>query len=138
VEESAQWQAEEVVLKLVAVASRSSTVCFLAAVWSIIAPLAFDRTVISENLGGFWVVVAIGGAVLVLSMVRAMAPLDAPWLSIVTAVLGIWSIGETLRSHSLADGFPIAISGVVVGSAIIASASTSAAATYRARRITAE
>jgi hypothetical protein len=137
VEDSAQWHGEEVVLKLIAVASRTSTVCFLAAVWSIIAPLAFDRSVISENLAGFWVVVAIGGAVLVLSMVRAMAPLDAPWLSVVTAVLGVWSIGETLRSHSLADGVPIAISGVVVGSAIIAASATSAAATYRARQITA-
>ena len=137
-EDSAQWQGEEVVLRLVAVASRTSTVCFLAAVWSIIAPLAFDRTVLSEKLAGFWVVVAIGGAVLVLSMVRAMAPLDAPWLSIVTAVLGIWSIGETLRSYTLADGVPIAISGIVVGSAIIAASATSAAATYRARQITAE
>jgi len=137
VEDSAQWQGEEVVLRLVAVASRTSTVCFLAAVWSIIAPLAFDRTVLSEKLAGFWVVVAIGGAVLVLSMVRAMAPLDAPWLSIVTAVLGIWSIGETLRSYTLADGVPIAISGIVVGSAIIAASATSAAATYRARQITA-
>lgn len=136
-EDSAQWQGEEVVLRLIAVASRTSTVCFLAAVWSIIAPLAFDRTVLSEKLAGFWVVVAIGGAVLVLSMVRAMAPLDAPWLSIVTAVLGIWSIGETLRSYTLADGVPIAISGIVVGSAIIAASATSAAATYRARQITA-
>ncbi|MFD9734848.1 hypothetical protein [Umezawaea sp. NPDC059074] len=136
-EDSAQWQGEEVVLRLIAVASRTSTVCFLAAVWSIIAPLAFDRTVLSEKLAGFWVVVAIGGAVLVLSMVRAMAPLDAPWLSVVTAVLGIWSIGETLRSYTLADGVPIAISGIVVGSAIIAASATSAAATYRARQITA-
>ncbi|HEX6339432.1 hypothetical protein [Umezawaea sp.] len=136
-EESAQWHAEEVVLKLIAVASRSSTICFLAAVWSIIAPLAFDRSVISEDLAGFWVVVSIGGGVLVLSMVRAMAPLDAPWLSVVTAVLGIWSIGQTLRSYSLTDGMPIAISGIVVGSAIIAASATSAAATYRAQRITA-
>lgn len=136
-EESAQWHGEEVVLKLIAVASRASTVCFLAAVWSIIAPLVFDRTVITRNLAGFWVVVAIGAAVLVLSMVRAMAPLDAPWLSVVTAVLGIWSIGETLRSQNIADGVPIAISGVVVGSAIIAAAATSAAATYRAQKITA-
>jgi len=137
VEESAQWHGEEVVLKLIAVASRSSTICFLAAVWSIIAPLLFDRSVLGENLAGFWVVVSIGGAVLVLSMVRAMAPLDAWWLSVVTAVLGVWSIGETLRSYSLADGIPIAISGVVVGSAIIAASATSAAATYRALKITA-
>lgn len=136
-EDSAPWRGEEVVLKLIAVASRCSTVCFLAAVWSIIAPLVFDRTVISESLAGFWVVVAIGGGVLVLSVVRAMAPLDAPWLSVVTAVLGVWSIGETLRSYSVADGIPIAISGVVVGSAIIAASATSAAATYRALRITA-
>jgi hypothetical protein len=137
VEDSAQWDGEDVVLRLIAVASRTSTVCFLAAVWSIIAPLVFDRTVISENLAGFWVVVSIGGAVLVLSMVRAMAPLDAPWLSVVTAVLGIWSIGETLRSYTLASGVPIAISGIVVGAAIIAASATSAAATYRARQITA-
>lgn len=136
-EDHDQWHGEEVVLKLIAVASRTSTVCFLAAVWSIIAPLVFDRTVLSANLAGFWVVVSIGAAVLVLSMVRAMAPLDAPWLSVVTAVLGIWSIGETLRSHDLSDGVPIAISGVIVGSAIIAASATSAAATYRARRITA-
>ncbi|PRY41739.1 hypothetical protein [Umezawaea tangerina] len=135
-EDTEQRHDEEVVLGLIAVASRTSVVAFLAGVWSIIAPLVLDRAVITDNLVGFWPVVAIAGGVMLLSVVRAMAPLDTPWLSVVAALLGIWSIVETLKRYSVADG-PIAISGIIVGSAVIAASATSAAVTYRARQMAA-
>ncbi|WNV84669.1 hypothetical protein [Umezawaea sp. Da 62-37] len=136
-EDTVQRHDEDVVLRLIAVASRTSVVAFLVGVWSIIAPLVLDRAVISDNLVGFWPVVLIAGGVMLLSVVRAMAPLDAPWLSVIAAVLGVWSIVETLKRYSLVDG-PIAISGIVVGSAVIAASATSAAVTYRARQLAVE
>jgi len=109
-------------------ASRGSAIAFGAGLWSIIAPFMLARGSVGENLVGYWKVVLIGACVLVTALVRSLAPLETPWLSLVTAGLGVWSIVEGMAGDGSA-----ARNAVAVGMLITVSAGASAFTTFRHR-----
>lgn len=113
----------------------ASAVTFLAGLWLAIAPFALDYTATGGEFGGYWNDVTIGIVIALLAIVRAVAPRDVPWFSIVNVVLGAWLIAApwVLAYNTGADATAATANDMIVGAIVVIAAATSAALTYRRR-----
>lgn len=117
-------------------ASAASAVTFLAGVWLVLAPFVLDYAPAGSGIGAYWNDLVVGVAIAMLAIVRAVAPSNVPWFSIVNVVLGAWLIVapfvleyDTRANDGVAIGNDLA-----VGLVVIVMAATSAASTFRHRR----
>ncbi len=117
-------------------ASAASAVTFLAGVWLVIAPFALDYTATGGGFDGYWNDVAIGIVIAVLALVRAVAPREVPWFSLVNVGLGAWLLVApwVLAYNELIDATGATINDMVVGAIVLVAAACSAAMTYRRRQ----
>ncbi|NKE57713.1 hypothetical protein FXN61_13050 [Lentzea sp. PSKA42] len=104
--------------------SRAGVAAFLAGVWLIAAPPILHFSASSHAFRPYWVSMGLAVVIMLLGMVRAMAPLDVPFLRPVTIVLALWLIIVALGEG--AGGSPVVwlnqlvVSGVVALSAGLA------------------
>ena len=99
------------------VESRAGVAAFLAGVWLIAAPpvLHFDASL--HAFRPYWVSMGLAVVIMLLGMVRAMAPLDVPFIRHVTIGLALWLVVVALLR---ADGGAAAVwlNQLVVGALI--------------------
>lgn len=113
----------------------ASAVNFLAGLWLVIAPYPLNY---ATGVEAQWNDLVVGGVIALLALVRAFAPANVPWFSIVNIALGVWLVVAPLMlGYRGAAATPQAVvNDVVVGFLVIAMASYSAAATHRHREQT--
>ena len=118
-------------------ATAASAVTFLAGIWLVLAPFVLDYAPADSGIGAYWNDLVVGVAIAMLAIVRAVAPSNVPWFSIVNVVLGAWLIVapfvleyDDARAN---ERIPIG-NDLTVGLVVIVMAATSAASTFRHRR----
>ncbi|MFD4639935.1 hypothetical protein ACFWN2_21665 [Lentzea sp. NPDC058436] len=103
------------------VESRAGVTAFLAGVWLIAAPPVLHFAASSHAFRPYWVSMGLAVVIMLLGMVRAMAPLDVPFIRHVTIGLALWLIVVALLR---ADGGTalVWLNQLVVGALIALSA----------------
>jgi hypothetical protein len=72
--------------------SRAGVAAFLAGVWLIAAPPVLHFGASTHAFRPYWVSMGLAVVIMLLGMVRAMAPLDVPFIRHLTIVLAVWLI----------------------------------------------
>ena len=103
------------------VESRAGVTAFLAGVWLIAAPPVLHFSASTHAFRPYWVSMGLAVVIMLLGMVRAMAPLDVPLLRPITIGLAGWLIVVALMR---ADGgtATVWLNQLVVGALIALSA----------------
>lgn len=79
------------------VESRAGVAAFLAGVWLIAAPPILHFSASTHAFRPYWWSMGLAVVLMLLGMVRAMAPLDVPFAQPVTIALALWLIAVALR-----------------------------------------
>lgn len=74
------------------VESRAGVAAFLAGMWLIAAPPVLHFGASSHAFRPYWVSMGLAVVLMLLGMVRAMAPLDVPLLRQITIGLALWLV----------------------------------------------
>ncbi|MET9226254.1 hypothetical protein [Lentzea sp. NPDC003310] len=74
------------------VESRAGVAAFLAGVWLIAAPPVLHFGASLHAFRPYWVSMGLAVVIMLLGMVRAMAPLDVPFIRHLTIVLAVWLV----------------------------------------------
>ncbi|SER17286.1 hypothetical protein SAMN05216188_108197 [Lentzea xinjiangensis] len=77
--------------------SRAGVAAFLAGVWLIAAPPVLHFGASLHAFRPYWVSMGLAVVIMLLGMVRAMAPLDVPLLRQITIGLALWLLVVSLR-----------------------------------------
>jgi hypothetical protein len=103
------------------VESRAGVAAFLAGVWLIAAPPVLHFSASLHAFRPYWWSMGLAVVVMLLGMVRAMAPLDVPLARQLTIALALWLLIVALRAG---DGWTWAVwlNQLVVSSAVALSA----------------
>jgi len=103
------------------VESRAGVAAFLAGVWLIAAPPVLHFSASLHAFRPYWWSMGLAVVIMLLGMVRAMAPLDVPFLQPITIALALWLIIVALRAG---DGgvWAVWLNQLVVGALIALSA----------------
>jgi hypothetical protein len=80
------------------VESRAGVAAFLAGVWLIAAPPVLHFSASLHAFRPYWLSMGLAVVIMLLGMVRAMAPLDVPLVRPITIVLAGWLIIVSLRA----------------------------------------
>ena len=80
------------------VESRAGVTAFLAGVWLIAAPPVLHFSASLHAFRPYWWSMGLAVVVMLLGMVRAMAPLDVPLVQPITIALALWLIIVALRA----------------------------------------
>ncbi|MDU0293947.1 hypothetical protein [Saccharothrix longispora] len=124
------------------VAHRASARCavlhsllLVVGLWLIASPFALGAAVPGTGITGGVREVLTGSVVVVVSLVGAMAPLDAPWTGPLLCVLGLCLAGVSAR---VGDGHPggrpvMAVNGFAVGCVVAVLAALAAVLLLRGR-----
>lgn len=106
------------------VESRAGVAAFLAGVWLIAAPPVLHFSASTHAFRPYWWSMGLAVVLMLLGMVRAMAPLDVPLAQPITIALALWLLIVALRE---ADGGvwavwlnQLVVSGFVALSAVVA------------------
>ena len=100
------------------VESRAGVAAFLAGVWLIAAPPVLHFSASSHAFRPYWWSMGLAVVIMLLGMVRAMAPLDVPLAQPITIALALWLVVVALRGG---DGWTWAVwLNQLVVSAVIA------------------
>ncbi|GGU23758.1 hypothetical protein [Lentzea flava] len=83
------------------VESRAGVAAFLAGVWLIAAPPVLHFSASTHAFRPYWWSMGLAVVLMLLGMVRAMAPLDVPLAQPITIALALWLLIVALRA---ADG----------------------------------
>jgi hypothetical protein len=83
------------------VESRAGVAAFLAGVWLIAAPPVLHFSASTHAFRPYWWSMGLAVVLMLLGMVRAMAPLDVPLAQPITIALALWLLIVALRQ---ADG----------------------------------
>lgn len=83
------------------VESRAGVAAFLAGVWLIAAPPVLHFSASTHAFRPYWWSMGLAVVLMLLGMVRAMAPLDVPLAQPITIALALWLLIVALRE---ADG----------------------------------
>ncbi len=83
------------------VESRAGVAAFLAGVWLIAAPPVLHFSASTHAFRPYWWSMGLAVVLMLLGMVRAMAPLDVPLAQPITIALALWLVIVALRE---ADG----------------------------------
>lgn len=78
--------------------SRAGVAAFLAGVWLIAAPPVLHFSASSHAFRPYWWSMGLAVLVMLLGMVRAMAPLDVPLAQPITIALALWLLIVALRA----------------------------------------
>lgn len=98
------------------VESRAGTITFLAAVWLVAAPAVLDFAAADIAFRPYWVAMTTATVMMVLGMIRALAPLDVPLLGPITFLLASWLV---VTGFVRDDGrTAVLVNQMVVGAAI--------------------
>jgi hypothetical protein len=100
------------------VESRAGVAAFLAGVWLIAAPPVLHFSASLHAFRPYWLSMGLAVVIMLLGMVRAMAPLDVPLVRPITIALAGWLIIVSLRAE--ADGSSVVWLNQLVVSAVIA------------------
>ncbi|MFC3894952.1 hypothetical protein ACFOWZ_26015 [Lentzea rhizosphaerae] len=79
------------------VESRAGVTAFLAGVWLIAAPPILHFSASTHAFRPYWWSMGLAVVLMLLGMVRAMAPLDVPFAQPVTIALALWLVVVALR-----------------------------------------
>jgi hypothetical protein len=97
--------------------ARTGTLTFLAGVWLIAAPPLLDFEAAQHAFRPYWLPLVLAVVIMLAGMLRALAPLDVPWLR--TVNIGLAAALVAAAFFVRADVSPVVqINQVVVGSAI--------------------
>ncbi|MFC4852819.1 SPW repeat protein [Actinophytocola glycyrrhizae] len=115
--------------------SAASAVTFLAGVWLIVSPFALGHTATGGEFGGYWNDVTVGIVIALLALVRAVAPREVPWFSMVNIALGGWLILApwVLAYNEGADAVAATTNDMIVGAVVVLAAAVSVVLTFRRR-----
>ena len=80
------------------VESRAGVTAFLAGVWLIAAPPVLHFSASLHAFRPYWWSMGLAVVIMLLGMVRAMAPLDVPFVQPITIALAGWLIIVALRA----------------------------------------
>lgn len=80
------------------VESRAGVTAFLSGVWLIAAPPILHFSASLHAFRPYWWSMGLAVVVMLIGMVRAMAPLDVPLLRPITIALALWLIVVALRA----------------------------------------
>ncbi|MCX2948893.1 hypothetical protein [Lentzea sp. NEAU-D7] len=97
--------------------ARTGTLTFFAGVWLIAAPLLLDFQAAQRLFRPYWLALVLAAVIMLVGMLRALAPLDVPWLR----TANIWLAAALVAAGFLlrADGSPVVhMNQIVVGAAI--------------------
>ncbi|HEX7306416.1 SPW repeat domain-containing protein [Lentzea sp.] len=103
------------------VESRAGVAAFLAGVWLIAAPPVLHFSASSHAFRPYWVSMGLAVVIMLLGMVRAMAPLDVPLVRQVTIGLALWLVVAALVREDGGNA-TVWLNQLVVGAAIALSA----------------
>lgn len=103
------------------VESRAGVAAFLAGVWLIAAPPVLHFSASTHAFRPYWWSMGLAVVLMLLGMVRAMAPLDVPLAQPITIALALWLLIVALRE---ADGgiWAVWLNQVVVSAFVALSA----------------
>ncbi|MFE2752532.1 hypothetical protein ACFXGA_11090 [Actinosynnema sp. NPDC059335] len=108
----------------------------VAGLWLVMAPFALRYPMTGGDLDRQWTTVLAGSAVLVCSLVHALAPRETPWLPLVLLAVGAWlTVTPQVEEYAVARAAANdTITGaVVVLAAVIAVIGTVVARAHRDR-----
>ncbi|MGI5507174.1 SPW repeat domain-containing protein [Lentzea sp. CA-135723] len=107
---------------------------FLAGVWLIAAPPVLHFGAATHAFRPYWVSMGLAVVIMLLGMVRAMAPLDVPFIRHLTIALALWLIVVALLR---ADGGTaiVWLNQLVVGALIALSAGLALLISFRGVRV---
>ncbi len=110
--------------------SRAGVAAFLAGVWLIAAPPVLHFNASVRAFEPYWLSMGLAVVVMLLGMVRALAPLDVPLLRPITIGLALWLIVVALQRN---EGGVAAVwlNQLVVGGLIALSAAVAMLITLR-------
>ncbi|MGW6929449.1 hypothetical protein ACWGE0_05230 [Lentzea sp. NPDC054927] len=80
------------------VESRAGVAAFLAGVWLIAAPPVLHFSAATHAFRPYWWSMGLAVVLMLLGMVRAMAPLDVPFVQPLSIALALWLIIVALRA----------------------------------------
>ena len=80
------------------VESRAGVAAFLAGVWLIAAPPVLHFSASTHAFRPYWWSMGLAVVLMLLGMVRAMAPLDVPLAQPITIALALWLLIVSLRA----------------------------------------
>ena len=107
------------------VEARTGVIAFLSGIWLIVAPIVLDFQAQATGFRPYWQAMAVAVFIMVVGVVRALAPLDLPGLDVLTLVPALWLGFAPLLSDS--DGnFPVLANQVVVAAVVVVSTVVSA------------
>ncbi|RAS71000.1 hypothetical protein C8D87_1011301 [Lentzea atacamensis] len=98
--------------------SRAGVTAFLAGVWLIAAPPVLHFSASLHAFRPYWWSMGLAVVVMLVGMVRAMAPLDVPLLRLITIALAVWLFIVALRADD--DGVWVVWLNQLVVSGLIA------------------
>lgn len=78
--------------------SRAGVTAFLAGVWLIAAPPVLHFSASLNAFRPYWWSMGLAVVIMLLGMVRAMAPLDVPFVQPLTIALAVWLLIVALRA----------------------------------------
>ncbi|WP_144065750.1 SPW repeat domain-containing protein [Lentzea albidocapillata] len=97
--------------------ARTGTLTFLAGVWLVAAPLLLDFQAAQHLFRPYWLALVLAVVIMLAGMLRALAPLDVPWLRTANICLAAALVAEGILLR--ADGSPVVhLNQIVVGAAI--------------------
>ena len=112
------------------VESRAGVAAFLAGVWLIAAPPVLHFDAAADAFEPYWLSMGLAVLVMLLGMVRAMAPLDVPLLRPITIALAVALVVVALLRN--ADwSSAVWLNQLVVGGVVALTAALALALTFR-------
>lgn len=100
-----------------AVEARAGTFTFLAGVWLVMAPplLHFDAS--AQIFRPYWAPMVLAVLIMLMGLLRAMAPLDLPWARSVTVLLAASVVVTAVVERSEMSGF-VQVNLIIAGAGV--------------------
>ncbi|MEU3648826.1 hypothetical protein AB0E59_36015 [Lentzea sp. NPDC034063] len=97
--------------------ARTGVLTFLAGLWLVMAPPLLDFGASAHLFRPYWAALGIAVLILLAGMLRAVAPLDVPWLRTLTVLLAAGQVAVVLLSRAQVST-EVLINQVLVGGVI--------------------
>ncbi|TWP50738.1 hypothetical protein FKR81_19220 [Lentzea tibetensis] len=102
-----------------AVESKAGVITFLSGVWLIIAPAVLHFDAADIGFRPYWPAMAVAVVVMIVGMLRALAPLEVPWLGAITFVLSLWLAAAPVLWRDDAAATGAVVNQVVIGTGLV-------------------
>lgn len=104
--------------------ARTGALTFLAGVWLVLAPLLLDFDAARRAFRPYWVPLVLAVVIMMVGVLRALAPLDVPWLRtvniglaaalVVAAFLVRADVSSVVQINQIVVGAAVALVSLVV------------------------